>query len=164
MDYMVTGADGKDYGPVTFAELQEWKNQERIGPDTRVRNFHTGQVLMASAVPGLFGAAPISAPMSAPVDWSQPPAPSTYNPHAYSTAQGDGKKELLYSILRSVLAVVFFFVLHGIGLIFGVYAVIYAFQCHSKGNKYGLLAIGISIAALIAVAIGWMLRMGGGAV
>jgi hypothetical protein len=157
MDYMVTAADGKDYGPVTLEQLQQWKEQQRIGPDTHVRNFHTGQVLLASQVPGLFGSPAL------PTDWSQPPAPGAYVPQN-NVRVGDGKGELLHSIARSVLAVVFFFVLHGIGLVFGVYAVIYAFQCQSKGNKYGPLAIAISLAALAAVAVGWILRVGHGSV
>jgi hypothetical protein len=122
MDYMVTAADGKDYGPVTFEQLREWKDQQRIGPDTRIRNFHTGQVLMASAVPGLFSAAP-----AVQTDWSQPPAPGQYSQQRYVSVS-DGKGELWHSIARSVLAVLFFFAFHGIGLIFGIYAVIYAFQ------------------------------------
>lgn len=129
---MITGADGREYGPVTFDQLREWKDDNRVGPNTQIRNFHTGQVLVASAVPGLFAAPQVVAP----AHWSQPPAPGSvvYNPAPQSI--DDGKGELWHCIGRSILAVVLFFVLHGLGLIVGAYAMFYAIQCKAKGNRY----------------------------
>ncbi len=69
---------------------------------------------------------------------------------------------MLWAIIRSVLAVVFFFYLHGIGLIFAIFGVVYAFRGVSKGHKLGWLAVGISVLALVAVVVGWALRIGMG--
>lgn len=53
----------------------------------------------------------------------------------------------------------FFFVLHGLGLVFGIYAVIYGFQAHSSGHKYGTVALVVSPVSMVAILIGWGLRL-----
>lgn len=158
MDYMVTGADGKEYGPVSFDQLRQWRDDNRVGPQTQVRNFHTGQVLMASAIPGLFAATP----MAPATDWSRPPVPGSVVYHPPTQTFDDGKGELWHSIARSGLALVMFFALHGIGLVFGAYAMFYAIQCKAKGNRFGWLAIGIASASLVAIIAGWVIRFQSG--
>lgn len=57
MQYMVKGADGKEYGPTDVATLRTWAAEGRLASHTTLRDFNTGQTLAASAVPGLFESA-----------------------------------------------------------------------------------------------------------
>src|SRR5688572_21886719 len=36
MTYKIIGADGREYGPVTLAELQDWSRQGRVAGNTQV--------------------------------------------------------------------------------------------------------------------------------
>jgi hypothetical protein len=186
---MVVGADGQEYGPANVDTLRQWASENRLGPQTSLKNFQTGQVVVASSVPGIFPPAPSVPPQVAPSmnagpmnagpmnagpgapqgpggqNWAQPPnyyqrGPVQANSKPFY-GQDTGATDVMWAILRSVLAIVFFYFLHGIGLIFAIYGVIYAFRGVSKGHKLAWLAVGISIAALIAVIVGWVLRMGG---
>jgi hypothetical protein len=154
MEYMVEGADGNQYGPVNVDAMKEWVTQGRINAQTTVTEFASGTKMTAGSVPGLFPSAAQSAVQSP----FRTPMPVTAPGPMTSDA---GKSELIGSIVRSVLAVVLFFFLHGLGLIFAGYAVFYAIQCQAKGNKYGVIAIVISVVALAAVGVGWLMRLNG---
>jgi hypothetical protein len=159
MEYMVTGPDGKEYGPASIDTLKEWVQDNRLRPESMLRDFHSGQVLPASQVPGLFAMAPPVA--GNPYAYQQPP--QTYTPPTYATtASSDGNGEFWGSIIRSVLAVAVFFALHGLGLIFAAYALYYAIQAKAHGNKYGTIAIIVASIALATVGIGWFLRISSG--
>src|SRR5256885_2081887 len=124
MQYMVRGADGNEYGPVDGDGLRVWVQENRIRPDSQLRDTATGQTMTASTIPGLFHAA---APTAPPPNWSQPPSPATYPRQQPQYRGHDGSMTLLWhSVARSVLAVVFFFFLHTLGLILAAYAVYYA--------------------------------------
>lgn len=163
MDYLVTAADGKEYGPVTFDELRQWAQQDRVRHDTPVKNFHTGQAMAAGAVPGLFSATP---PPAIGQDWSQPPAPPAAYPRGYAmqTAyQGDdGKGVLIGVVARCALGIVLFFLLHGIGLIVSGYALVYAIQSKARGHRYGIASLIVASVTFIVILIGWIIRMQGG--
>lgn len=162
MDYYVIGADGKEYGPTTTDQIRQWVQEGRVSRETVLKSFATGQTMPASAVAGLFpGAVATAPPPQAAPDWSQPPSP--YARPQYAAKVDDGKGELVGAIIRSVLAVVFFFAFHGIGLVFAGYAVYYAIQANTKGHKYGPVGLAISILALLLVIGGWVLRMQSGA-
>jgi hypothetical protein len=66
------------------------------------------------------------------------------------------------AIVRSVLAVVMFFVFNGLGFIFGGYALYYAIRCHQSGNEKGKIAIAVAGLALASVLVGWMFKLSGG--
>lgn len=159
MEYMVLASDGQEYGPATVETLKQWVQEDRLRPESMLKDFHTGQRLPASQVPGLFAATapPPQAGQPSLGNWSQTPS-SPYPRPGYAPAGNQGSGALWGSIIRSGLAVLFFFVFHGIGVVFAIYAVVYAFQAKSQGNQYGPIAIGISLAALAAVLIGWILR------
>src|SRR5690349_7259860 len=125
MEYIVTGSDGKEYGPASVDTLREWVASNRVSPESQLRNFQTGEVVAARSVPGLFGPIAAPQPVSPPQgNWSQPPVPGYAKPVSYDSGSG----ELWGAIIRSGLAIVFFFVFHGIGLIFAAYALYYAIQ------------------------------------
>ena len=101
MDYMVFGSDGKEYGPVNEDGLRTWVSQSRVTPQTQLKDFHSGRVLLASEIPGLFGQAAPQPVYGAPM--AQPMAP---NRKVYSD---EDSGVLIGVILRSVAAVGIFF-------------------------------------------------------
>ena len=174
MQYLVVGPDGKEYGPASVDTLKQWVAENRLLPTTQLRDFNTGQIVLASAVQGLFAsqtppAAVATAtappgPAAAPGQWSQPPQQGAYYPRTgmVSNSMSDsGMGDVWGAIIRSVLAIVFFFVLHGIGIIFAGYGLYYAIQAQSKGHRLGWVAIVIASVTLVAIGIGWLLRFNG---
>lgn len=155
MQYMVTGVDGKEYGPTDVATLRTWVSENRLAPHTQLRDFNTGQTLAASAVPGLF-----------PERSNVPPAASAYprgtTGTGYAPAADPGGGAFAGVVLRSVVGVVLFFVLHGIGLIVAGTGLITAFQLQSRGSKWGVPALAISALSVVAIGIGWALRLSTG--
>lgn len=151
MQYMVVGADGKEYGPSDVSTLKTWVSEGRIMPHSQLRDFHTGRVLQASTIPDLF-----------PVGGA-PPAAYAYPRATEAPALGadEGVGMLWGVVLRSVAAVGLFFFLHGIGFVFAGYAMYYAVQCQRSGSKYGIIALAIAGLALAAVGIGWAMRLSG---
>src|SRR5690242_14212687 len=124
MQYMVIGSDGKEYGPAGVDVLKQWAADKRLLPTSQLRDFQTGQLLYASALTEVFPPA-IPAPSVPPAGgaWSQPPAPSNYvRPMVAGSAYGGrddgGSADFWWAIVRSGLALLFFFVFNGIGVIF----------------------------------------------
>jgi hypothetical protein len=172
MDYFVIGADGKEYGPNTLDTIRQWAAENRVRPDSQVRNATTGEVGPASAIPGLFVAPPqIAPPNLAPqpatvaatpqaggYDWSQPP--SAY-PRQMQPVGQTGKALFVGVVVRSIIGVVLFFVFHGLGLLVTGYAIYYAYRVKAAGSKFGNAALAVSCSAFALVALGWLLRLGG---
>jgi hypothetical protein len=154
MDYLVTAADGKQYGPVTVDQLREWVRDDRVRPETQITDFRTGQAMPAGAVPGLF-----SAGMAPPPNWSVPPTAVPAQ-----ARNDDGRGVLIGVIIRSALAFLLFFVFHGIGLIVAGFSLAYAFQSKGRGHKYGVASIGIAAATFVIIGIGWIIRLKSGSV
>jgi hypothetical protein len=71
--------------------------------------------------------------------------------------------DIVWALVRSGLAIVFFFVLHAAGLITAIYSVIWAVRAQQKGHRHAPLVIGITVAVLICIIIGFVLRIGSGA-
>ncbi len=177
MQYMVIGSDGKEYGPATVDTLKQWVTEGRLTPESPLKDFGSGESLSAGQVPDLFGPAPaMAAPPMVPngtptsyeqqyrggsQDWSQAPSPY-YRPNAVQSGRHPGTGMLWNSIIRSILALVFFFVLGGIGLIIGAYAVYYGYRAMASDHKLGKFAFGFSILCFLAIVVGWVLRLQSG--
>jgi hypothetical protein len=160
MDYLVIGADGKEYGPVDVATLAEWAKSDRVRPNSTLKEFATGKVLIASQVPGLFQ--PLAAP--GPVaghDWSRPPDYYQRPQQSYGMRAGGGAA-LTMSFVYAGLALLLFFVFRGLGVIFAIYGVIHAFRSNATGHPGARAAIVVSLLALAAVVVGWVFRLSGG--
>ena len=156
MQYMVTGVDGKEYGPSDVSTLKLWVAENRLAPHTMLREFNTGQQMTAGSVPELF---PPAAPTA-----GVPPVGAPYPRAGYQTAPDSsnyGGAAFAWIVIRSVLAIAFFFVFKGLGLIIAAYTVVRAVRLNSTGSKFGIPALVISILALVAVGIGWALRLSG---
>lgn len=161
MEYLIIGPDGKEYGPANIDTVKQWVAENRIFPQTQLKNFASGQVLKASQIPGLFPdtlPAPAVAPPPGP--FSQPPTAQPNNPFVTSV-DGLERKELYGVILRCVGALIMFFVLHGFGVFFASYAVVYAIQAQQRGSRYGVISIVIAACTAIVLIVGWTLRLGG---
>lgn len=160
MNYFVIGPDGAQYGPADVQTLRSWAEQNRLGPQTQLRDAATGQIVIANSVPGIFAAPPAPGP-AAPGLYSAPPAPVNYPRQTMAAPSNAGDGAFWGSIIRSVAALVFFFLLHGLGVIFAGYALYYAVQCKQHGNSKGGIAIGVAVFSLVVIIIGWVLRLGG---
>ncbi|GEM_PF-2891831 len=156
VQYLMTGVDGKEYGPVDVQTLKAWAGEGRVAPHTTLRDFNSGQTMVASSVPGLFSDSPNVPPIGAGYPRSGVPAGSAVN---RSSDEGGGA--FAGVVIRSILGAVLFFVLHGIGLIVAGSGLITAFQLKSNGSKWGVPALAISALSVVAIGIGWALRMSG---
>ncbi|RYG23213.1 hypothetical protein EON82_14705 [bacterium] len=155
MQYMVTGVDGKEYGPTDIATLKTWAAENRLAPHTMLRDFTTGQQMTAGSLTELFPAS--AAPGVLPVGMPYP----RDGYQAAPVSQDHGGGAFAWIIVRALLAVVLFFILKGLGLIIAAYTVASAVQLNGTGSKYGIPAIVISVLALVVVGIGWLLRLSG---
>lgn len=157
MQYMVTGMDGKEYGPSDLDTLRSWVAENRLAPHTTVRDFNTGQTMPASSIPGLFAPeAPLNVP---PVGGAYPRG---LTPTITASSRNEGGGAFAGVVIRSILGVVLFFVLHGIGLIVAGSGMITAFQLKGQGSKWGVPALMISGIAVVVISVGWMLRLSSG--
>ena len=162
MDYFVIGPDGQEYGPASIDTLRQWVSENRVLPTTMLKSVQSGLTVAASTIGELFPPMRVAAPQSAPPgNWSQPPSDYPRNAGYVPQSMDDGKADLMWAIGRSVAALIFFFVLQGIGLFFAIYAVIYAFRAKEKGHRFGNLAVAISVVTLVIIGIGWALRLSG---
>jgi hypothetical protein len=156
MNYLVVGADGKEYGPVDVANLAQWAKDDRVRPTTVLKELDTGRALTANEVPGLFQ--PLASPSPAAGNWSQ--APNYYPPpHAPAVGYEGGKSAFLWAFIDSGVALALFFGIGGIGLFFGTFGVVNAFKAKSAGHPNAIVAIVVSVIALAIVLVGWLVRL-----
>ena len=171
MQYMVVAPDGKEYGPADIDTLKQWASQNRLQPMSKLRDFNTGQIIFASSLKDVFPQQqpqpPTGPPPSESGAWSQPPSAASY---PRTAPIGEYKQQAFYgqdtgmgdvwgSLIRSGLALLFFFVLGGIGIIFAAYGLYYGIQAKLKGHKLGWVALIISSLTFLAVLIGWLFRL-----
>ncbi|MBX3119601.1 MAG: DUF4339 domain-containing protein [Fimbriimonadaceae bacterium] len=156
MQYYVKGTDGQDYGPVSIDQLKQWVTENRVHPDTQLRDYHTNEIKPARNIPTLF-------PNAAPT--SQIPG-TTYGPNlqsgqAYKYPTEESVWPFLWVIGEAILGIVFFFVLHRLGIIFAGFAMYNAVRLQSRGSKYGVFGLVFAGVCLLAVVAGWILRLSG---
>jgi hypothetical protein len=75
-NYFITGADQKEYGPVTAEQLRQWGAEGRINGQTLVREEGATEWKPLAGYPELAQVLPIAPPSAAP----PPLAPSTWSP------------------------------------------------------------------------------------
>jgi hypothetical protein len=167
LEYFVISPDGQEYGPANLDVLKQWVAESRISHDTLLRPTAGGEPVTAGSVPGLITvSAPPAVPPTIP---PSPNSPYTAYPRAnFSQAPqyvapktNDGMGVIWGVVIRSILGLVLFFALHGIGVVFSGYALYYAFQAKQSGHRYGNVALIIAGLSTVAVVIGWILRISG---
>ncbi|MEQ1822499.1 MAG: hypothetical protein ABL949_08315 [Fimbriimonadaceae bacterium] len=163
--YFVIGSDGSEYGPASIQQLQAWVTENRVTPLTMLKDANTGERTKAGSLMELFPSNPVFAPDSGPAKQdpyeANPYGQNYQNPYAATPVKMQDESFPWGSIIRSVAAVAVFFLLQGLGFIFGIYALVTAIQCQLSGNKYGPLAIIVAVIALGVVALGWFMRSQG---
>lgn len=163
MQYMVTGVDGKEYGPTDIATLKTWATEGRLARHSMLRDFLSGQTMRADSLPELFP--PQAAPMGnvPPAAAPYPRAGGEYRPVGNSVGAGGdfGGGAFAGVLIRAGLGILLFFVMHGIGLLVASSGLITAVQLKSNGSKYGVPALIVSVIAVVVIGIGWALRLSG---
>lgn len=80
--YTVTGADGREYGPVDAVTLQSWVSMGRVKPSTVVTDNQTGQKMAASQITFL------EAMFLNPPIYAQPYVATQFRPGVIQVAAG----------------------------------------------------------------------------
>lgn len=170
VEYYVIGSDGNEYGPADTATLKTWVQENRLSPQSQLRVVATGQLISASQVTELFPSQAASAPPPPTANpfpspgpqvppnaqaWSQPPSASNY-PHQQANASSNyGGGALLWAFLDSAFAVIGYFFLGFLGLIFGAYAIVNAVRAKQAGHPLGNVALVVAILSMGAVLLGY---------
>ena len=159
MSFYVFGSDEKMYGPVDVPTMQSWAREGRLSSETKLRNAESGE----ETTWALIDPAGPPPPVVASDGYS---AVSPYPRTGYATAPmtapsgNAGNGYFTWALIDSIGAIVLFFFLHGFGLIFAAYGVYNGYKAFASGHKLGWLALGMGIVSVIAVGLGWLLRIG----
>jgi hypothetical protein len=162
MRYYVLAPTGERYGPADVATLNEWAATNRLSPTSKVMEEMSGNVMAASAVPGLtFGPAVPPAPMTpmqplAPgsIQPQVPPAPANYPRPGYAPQYGgtptdNGMKDMLLAfgicVGAPLLAFITWYGIFGAGA-----GVQLAWKAYKKGQKLAILALVLNVVAIFA--------------
>src|SRR5882672_7897065 len=133
--YKITGSDGKEYGPITLDQLQQWIAQGRVNAQTRVQEPGSTDWKMASEFPELrwaFGSTGI------------PPASPPPLPPSQIAAQAKGLA--IASFVLGLTSIVLC-----LGVLTGIPTVICGHIAHNRSRhlpaQYG--GAGLAIAGLV---------------
>jgi len=133
--YKITGSDGKEYGPITLDQLQQWIAQGRVNAQTRVQGPDSADWKMASEFPELgsaFGSTGIPPASPPPL----PPSPTV------EQAKGLAIASLVLGLTSIVLC---------LGVLTGIPAIICGHIAHNRSRhlpaQYG--GAGLAVAGLV---------------
>lgn len=144
--------DGNSYGPVDFQTLKSWANDGRVGPNTSVRDELSQNVTPAAGIPGLFPS------MSSP-NFEQGKLGS--DPNAYLKAEhlitAEAGRSFTWAIIDAVLTLIFFFVLHGLGIIVLAYSFLNSFNAKKYNHPRWQIAMACSVVSAIILAAGYIM-------
>lgn len=149
MRYYVFGIDERMYGPEDISVIQGWATEGRVGADTKLRNADTGEELTYGQLMGAFKGPPVA---------FTPQATAQADLAAAANRAANGY--FVWALIDSFGALLFFFVLHGFGIVFAGYGAYNGYMAYKAGHKYGVVALALGIVSVIAVAAGWILRIG----
>ncbi len=149
MEYMVTGSDGAEYGPVQAGTLRVWLKQGRISPGSALRDFNTGQQLKVADIPGMVDPPQLNAPYYRAMPGAMPGVrPVNVSHYDDNSDMGQFWRAIIYATISIIL----FFVAGRITIIFSGYSLYHAITVTRDGNRYGWIAIVLaSIAVLLAL-------------
>ncbi len=153
MEYMVIGADGKEYGPVDFAALVEWAKDDRVRPGSSVRELATGRVMSASEIPGLFIPAAMNSQSS---PYYRPGSPGAAPEYSRPVQINTGA--LVWSFVDSALAVIMGVAFGGFGVIWGAFGIVNGFRAKAEGHQLAPVAIGCACAGTIFAIVMWAIK------
>lgn len=135
--YLIIGADGKEYGPVSADQLRQWINEGRVNGETRVRTENSLQWIPLSSIPGFV-------PPSAPA-----PSYSTTGYPAYRRTNSLAVTGMILGILALTLGLCCYGVpFNMLGLVFSIIGLV---QINSHPELYegkGMAISGIVLCIL----------------
>lgn len=141
--YKITGSDGKEYGPISLGELQQWIAQGRVNARTRVQGPSATDWKMASEFPELGSALGSS---------GTPPSPPPLPPLGQTAGQTKGLATASFILGLTSLVV---------GVLTGIPAIICGHIAHNRSRRlpaqYG--GAGLAIAGLVMGYIGLMVTV-----
>lgn len=148
MRYYVFGIDDRMYGPEDIAVIESWAKEGRVGSDTRLRNADTGEEITYGQLVGAFRAPPVFATpnMTAQTDLA-------------ASAERAANGYFVWALIDSLGGIILVYFLHGFGLIFAGYGVYNGYMAYKSGHKYGLPVFILGIVSVVAVLVGWGLRI-----
>jgi hypothetical protein len=155
MQYYVTGSDGQEYGPVDLDTLKTWVADNRVQPNSKVRNSMNGMVLAASTMPevsNLFPEAPVPGISTvAPMAGYQGVPSYNQAPDFKAMQRMDQPPYQEFWILMglSVLEVIIGATVGFFSIVLGIYVVKRAWEAHENGEKGAILALIIAIVCVI---------------
>jgi len=146
---------GERYGPADVPTLNQWVAEGRLFATSRLMEEMSGDVIVASTLPGLsFGAAPPQ-PMQSPM---QPPPPGTYGAYPNPPAPGSGympqvgstanKNDLLLSFAMVLVSPIL-----SLFCVFGFTAALYGiasgWRAYQNGQSIAILAVVLNVGCLV---------------
>jgi len=147
MRFYVFGIDDRMYGPEDISVIQGWAQEGRVGSDTRLRNADTGDETTFGQLMGAFKGPPVVPQVVQPaVDMA---AAASRAATGYFT----------WSLIDSAAGIIGFYFLHFMGVIFAGYGAYNGYMAYKAGHRFGLAAFIFGIVAVIAVLVGWVLRL-----
>jgi hypothetical protein len=153
MQYMVTGSDGIEYGPVDDATLKSWAGEGRVIPNTKVRDVMSQQVYRATDMPVLKGVLPDSAPI-APTNYQVPPSMADGYPRGMPYVPQVKSGTRLWMILFwAFLGIGLSIFTHRIGVISIIYMCIRAWKAHEEEDDHKILCLVVAVVSVIIMGI-----------
>lgn len=151
MPYFVLAADNQKYGPADIATLNEWIQENRIGPETVLEDEASGNREPAKMIQGLNFTfrGPVMPPPAAVVPppsyeelYSGYPRPEPYVPPVKKDVHG----HLISAIATSVLALIVTLFTVRYSIIWLPLSFYYAYRSiYNDENRWGWIAVGISL-------------------
>jgi hypothetical protein len=148
MQYSVKGTDGNTYGPVDLQTLKEWASQGRVQPNSTVIDNLSNQTFLASSMSELgLVAAPNNPYASAPL----PPQQVNQYPRMDGHSTASQSTRLWAILFWLALGIILSLFTRSGGLIVSGFNIFDAFQAKSRGDKYGVACIAVSIVGFLAL-------------
>jgi hypothetical protein len=153
MQYMVTGSDGIEYGPVDEDTLKSWAGEGRVVPNTKVRDVMSQQVFRATDVSALRGILPEPAAVAPPTNYQLPPAMSSGYPRdmGFSTPMGRSRTRLWGMIFWVVVGLLLAIFTGGKGFIIAAFSLYDAYRAHDEGDNNSIACIIIGVVGAILI-------------
>ena len=149
--YTVKGPDGKDYGPVDLATLQEWVKQGRVTHDSKVRNMGNGMLLQASNMPELDGFFLATYPR-------QQAAMASGLIHAPNNQQADYWEDYKFVFAMSVLGLILSVAVGWFSVIFCIFGMVRAWNAAREQKPMSGLAFTIALFCMLgAIALPFLM-------
>lgn len=151
MQYLVTGKEGKEYGPVDFQTLRLWLEEDRISQSTKITDMLGGFTSPAIDVPGLFDGSPVEPPERLTRD--APPVLGTHVERIRRWEESQGTAFFVTTLINAAAAFLFLFLVGSLGLFLAGLSIVYGYRTYRSGSKFKWAALAISIGSFVFILV-----------